>query len=933
MERNQLFAILGLMLALGLPMPILLFADPSKIGTEEELLQALADPSLPELTLMNDIVLMNNLEFNRDVRLDLGGFKIVSLKHNARVIDVKSGQVTLAGQGSIVANGDGAAAVRVKGATTPDNAHYASITIEPGVTLYAPNYYGLFVTPSFKAAYGVTVDLGGAIVARDGICINGNIQGSGANIPQIIIRDGAKITVDEHEGIALYASGHGNWQIAASQILAATPLYARSGLFTFTKTQMTATASSDKHDSEDFGLGAVFCLVHEPSVMLPLKLTIDSGEYISQQEYTFVRQSFDTAPSQYATDCTIKSGHFVGRLGNFFGFNVDKTSPYKLTINGGDFNCDIGQHLNDDQQLDRDPVTHDYHVIAKATVAARATDQQLAASTSNLKGMLKQAHFYLSPEYAGDELGELQPAVDRALQTLRRATKAAEPLAEQHGNTSHYQATIRKFQSALTAVQDLEDELRTEIYSIIATARAIDPRDYSRYSYEILIQSVDQTEQILENSDTTLKELYSAYCDIDLNLELLDDPEEESDRLGGLLPALAAPLPPAEPEIEEEDEAEKLFFAMLLGSFAVANTDLPAEEPIAQPTVPDLPIPQEPSLSVVPQPPAMPDPKLAEARQALRNLLNGVSVLNPADYTSESYAGLAQAVTAAGNLLANDSASATFDMLATAFNRVNFAYESLMKKPSDPTLLARATASENLRSVLSVVQNLSLSDYEAGSVEQFGELQVAIARAQAILTRHASLSEILAIMDEITAATAGLKGIQPTEPATSMADDTPVAVAQPAETQQYYEPATSPERVVDWTPLREVVADITKLHEADYTPTSYQKLLQRLEQARNLLANANATQDQIEDVVFELNLAILDLDYVGTIVDDDQAAVTLSTADVDTMMPHATIAEAAPNVAPNLLMSMMAGAYAGIATYRKSRMEAKRRKHLRSLVS
>ena len=37
------------------------------------------------------------------------------------------------------------------------------------------------------------------------------------------------------------------------------------------------------------------------------------------------------------------------------------------------------------------------------------------------------------------------------------------------------------------------------------------------------------------------------------------------------------------------------------------------------------------------------------------------------------------------------------------------------------------------------------------------------------------------------------------------------------------------------------------------------------------------------------------------------------------------------SVTPNLLMSMMAGAYAGLATYRKSRLVAKKRKTTRKV--
>lgn len=69
--------------------------------------------------------------------------------------------------------------------------------------------------------------------------------------------------------------------------------------------------------------------------------------------------------------------------------------------------------------------------------------------------------------------------------------------------------------------------------------------------------------------------------------------------------------------------------------------------------------------------------------------------------------------------------------------------------------------------------------------------------------------------------------------------------------------------------------------------------------------------------MFELNLSVLALERITT---PNNTSVY-----EDAILPIAEPSNQ-PSVAPNLLMSMMAGAYAGLATYRRSRIAAKHRK-------
>ena len=197
-------------------------------------------------------------------------------------------------------------------------------------------------------------------------------------------------------------------------------------------------------------------------------------------------------------------------------------------------------------------------------------------------------------------------------------------------------------------------------------------------------------------------------------------------------------------------------------------------------------------------------------------------------------------------------------------------------------------------------------------------------------------------MDEINHTTTGLKGsaivptptLQPQASAPSQASSPSASLNPPAS-------SVAPPIALNWSDLREVVADISTLTPDDYTTDSYAKVLSGLERAKSLLRNPKATQSTIDDLVFDLNLALLALEpsaplsnalsssflsSAPTAPASQPGTTALSSSEVMSLSSNSvTSAPLDPAVTPNLLMSMMAGAYAGLATYRKSRLAAKTR--------
>lgn len=1033
--------------------------DADAIKTEVELQAALSDPNTVAITLASDIITLENLVVNRDdsIELNLNGFKIASLTRNARVIDVQAGDVAILGLGSIVATGAGASAVRVKGAMTADNVNYSRLTIGADVTLYAPNYYGIFVTTNYNAAYGVAIDFYGSIIAHDGICIHSNIQGRGDNVPHVNIQDGAKIIADENDGSAICALGNGVWEIGAAELTGGIGLNIKSGSISLRNSNLIATGDSDIQP----GSGAAVRL--EDNFARHIKLKIFGGSYLSVQGYTFYEHA-ELSGISSLQNLEIYDGIFSGQLGICFGLAPRGSENSATCIYGGKFNADVSRYLAPEHHVEQNS-THSEYTVIDDTEPTRVLDKaaQLKLAKTNLEELIPIAKRYTKPSYAGNELGEIQATVNKIIGGIKRAIKASEKLLKSPDITlAKVKNSTRRLEDRLSEIRAIEDAMRAEISEAIDSSKL----DSSRYTPDSLLDltlATADAEQLLATDIVTLVELQDMLGVIDAAKIMLEESDEyinglaidsenieESTSASEMMPvtevstpdvvAEVAPIPPIptmaatsdfppEPQIEPEPEAElplrpapKLFPALstppvaptdierVLDSFvddfdapidpveaAFVVDDLEMEEiseveafmgqlqvaellTLAVPeevTVESEPIPMEyesetANLPITPEPttptyvapeppvPVFVDPELTAAKQSLRDLLNALSVLNPAEYTAESYTVLARTASMAGNLLSDNSHHTTTAVLVSAFNSVNVAYENLVKRSENPTGAAFETVKLNLRSMLDAVQDLTVNDYEASSAEQFGELQVAIAKAKATLSREdSSLPDILNVMDEIKLATSGLKGTTteavteteptpapaPVEQAPSLSETASVPAIENA-TFVVHQPTVGPTPVaLNWSDFSEALNDVRVLNAAEYTSESYQKLLAVLENARILSGKTDLTQDEIDEIVFELNLAILALERpVAPRLSETQAfsepapapRATLSSSDVGRANRSTSIASQPSTLAtddgitPSLLMSMMAGAYAGLATYRRSRLEAKKRKQFDS---
>lgn len=904
MQSEQLSEFLAILWASGSLLPGELYAASERlkareifeaqhtahVAVESELTAAIQNPVITTIMLSSDIITMSDIVINRQepLTLDLNGYKIASLRANASAIDLQTGDLTITGKGSIVANGASSSGVRIKGAMTAENVHYASLLLDKEVTLYAPHAHGIYLAANFQAAYGVKIILQGKIIARDGIGVNQLIRGQGEHIPQITIADDAVIEVDTEDGVALSAAGFAKWQVGAAKISGATGASVKSGCLDFTNTKLTATGElrSPSGWDDTVGVGAVIQIEESDEYAGDIYLQIDGGEYTSHQSYLAAK--YGSAATLRRLE--IKAGTFTVASGVFYGF-VPNTDSDKQTIavSGGSFSAqsvtELSDYLAKGFYLESNRLTGLIEVINPNPPEAQIDPvEQLALECTALENLMIHARTYLDKEYIGDELGEWQDAANKVVGTIRRAVKAGEKLL-QEGKQVALEQVLRlekRIKNAIRNIEKIADELRGEMLSVLTTAQELDPHEYSAYSYNALKDAIIAALALTAQPAASLNQLYSVFCDLQLNIDLLEEPEDELD-IALSAPIVPPPLPPIPTTtnlevIEPEINTGEMQRIMELGASVILAA---LDQSLSDTLMPTI------STSL----------ELAEPPIEAEAIIDEEKVAS-SDLPVDSY-------------LAPET---TEDELAMA---------------------ALNDARSSLYLMIDAVRDLALKDYQAEYAEQFGELQVAIVKAQAILQKpNAILPEILDAMDEVKFATAGLQ-LEAEQPPVTNSEPNPVeanrrharlgTIALAAMSK-----ATRPTTATDWTALREVVSDIAKLDAGDYTTSTYANVLANLERAKVLLANPEATQEDADDLVFDLNLSLLGLERnmqapISQQFMQDDIPTNPLISQTDTFSDQ--------TITPNLLMSMMAGAYAGLATYRKSRLAAKQRRSARKATS
>jgi hypothetical protein len=242
---------------------------------------AIADAANGEIKLLKDVTLTATQDITANVTIDLNGHKITG--DAKRVFQVKSGTLTLTGEGTLKSTGvsSGSSVIRVgDGGDTTKKTGSTAAGLELGkdVTIEAPDSYGVSV---FGSDTTETVVIDGTIHAG----LAGALSGNG-----IASYDGTTITINataeltSEKAAAIYHPQAGTLTIKGGTIKGASGIEVKAGDTSVTVDgNPTITATGEvKHSENNNGnssSGYSIALVENKNYAAGATVTINSGSY------------------------------------------------------------------------------------------------------------------------------------------------------------------------------------------------------------------------------------------------------------------------------------------------------------------------------------------------------------------------------------------------------------------------------------------------------------------------------------------------------------------------------------------------------------------------------------------------------------------------------------------------------------------------------
>ncbi len=602
--------------------------DPNSIMSYRELMAALAAKKV-QITLGNNIIAEDNILINYDVAINFNGYSIISEDYvaNARVLDIRSGEVTLTGRGKVFAMGPNGVAIRAFGAISSGVPHYTTLTVDEGISLFAPDAYGILVSPNLGVAYGLTVNFAGQILAHDGVCIASGVNGHDMNLPTINIKSGARITADELSGTALEALGYGVWQVQAAKLYGAIGANLRTGQLEFTHTQIHTSVNS------------VFAVEDSPTK--DLTVAVEGGYYVSEQAPTI--SGVPTAIKKF----TIKDSD-VCSAGDIITAELEQY----VTDKDCDFTDDVAEFV-----ANLAP-----QIVATPEPLPSITEPKAAVSVSpTYSEPVKPFHERLQdvPELTDNDTDDQSILLELSAEKVAPAqpiiAPAPTPVApvKPAPVISTPATPVRIASPAPTPVISEEDAARAALHDAIAEIRKLRPEDYE-VGFAELERSLRKAEHLLASPLADLADirdtasmLLQAFDNLEERdeLSLSDDELDELFYHGAVLEEVAHPKKPSKPEKKPK-------------------TTSPAPSPKLPAPVPT----SAPALSFTPPatPPAAP-PEVEPDFSVLSEILTTIAGLKLDNYTPESQETLLDELDRAEAILADMSSSQSeIDEVATS---------------------------------------------------------------------------------------------------------------------------------------------------------------------------------------------------------------------------------------------------------------------------
>lgn len=552
--------------------------DPEHITNFAELLAAL-ESNAAYIILRNNIIVTENILINYDVVIDFNGFSIIADEQfsGARVLDIRSGAVTLTGYGKIFAMGPRSVAVRVFGAISSSTPDYTHLTVGEGISLFAPNSYGILISPNLGVAYGLTIDFSGQIFAHDGICLTSGIHGYEDNLPLIRTDQDACIIADEQSGAAIEAAGYGRWELSGSRLTAAIGARLFSGLLNFDNTQIIAQNGAAFETGE--------------TIKRELEVTVNRGVYAAENGYIVA------GTPDYIKKFTLRSGKFCGSAGIIaenLSTKVRANKPAILRDNIAEF-LESLTPITISRTMPSIDTSSVSDFVPETNTAPQIIAEPKPATSAPLPKLPEgpfSEHVDEIPELADDATDEqsimLELISDEPLVAPAPPAPAVQPIQSvsiappmpAQLNPTPRPDTIRPSEPALPL--DEQAAARLALTDAIADIRKINVDDYD-FGFDELERSIQSAERILADPLASL----ASICDAASNLlqafdglEGHDDAalsDEELDELfyhGAILEELASHKRKVAPAVKTQVEVVPAFSTSAEPDFTVLSEAL-----------------------------------------------------------------------------------------------------------------------------------------------------------------------------------------------------------------------------------------------------------------------------------------------------------------------------------------------------------------------
>ena len=353
-------------------------ATETTVSTWNDLKTALAGTEYDTITLQNTITVSTEETLDLNSKTVILNQKLIvdgdelTITGNGKITSSLAGDLIVVKPGSslIVENGilENTAydngVVRIEGNST-DTDEKTTLTVKADAKLrgnyciYLPSSGGFGVVINVYGTLEGITDTNGYNKGSIGISVNGTLQSTTGNVPEINIYKGAVITVEEGEtgdvndddAPAIYAAGYAIWNISGGSITGSEALSIKAGKFNITggifagNGKYVNPATPEGSGSE--ATGSAISITANSGYSKNVEMKISNAEVTSENGFA-ISESTTLGVGTAVNSIEVASGDFSGREGAVFVANIDEIGKF---VTGGTFSSSVLEFIDTNSGL------------------------------------------------------------------------------------------------------------------------------------------------------------------------------------------------------------------------------------------------------------------------------------------------------------------------------------------------------------------------------------------------------------------------------------------------------------------------------------------------------------------------------------------------------------------------------------------------------